>query len=139
MATADRAFVQEHHVHYEVEPEEVDAPGRREVTGWRVRLFATQAAEKLEDPSSPRCVELWHELQEFAQAVVPPDAEDHAEVVSGMTPRIYQSTEVPDADEIHVTVRVTCGTPEHRAGAARGEACLRPIADRLKQLGVPRR
>lgn len=139
MAQVDREFVREHHVHYEVEPEEVQAPGRREVTGWRVRLFATHGEDKLEDPTCARCVELRRELQEFAQALVPPDAEDRAELVTGAAPRIYRSTEVPDADEVHVTLRVLCSTPAHRTDAAKGERCLRPIADRLSELGVPRR
>ncbi len=139
MAQADREFVREHHVHYEVEPEEVVAPGRHEVTGWRVRLFATHGEDKLEDPACARCVELRRELQEFARALVPADVADRAEVVSGAAPRIYRSTEVPDADEVHVTLRVICGTPEHQAAPAREERCLRPIADRLAKLGVPRR
>jgi hypothetical protein len=139
MAGREREFVRAHHVHYEVEPEAVDAPDRREVTGWRVRLYATHGEEKLEDPACARCVELRRELQGFAQTLVPPDAEDRAEVVTGATPRIYRSTEVPDADEVHVTLRVLCGTPEHRRGGAREERCLRPIADRLAALGVPRR
>jgi hypothetical protein len=139
MAQVDRAFVREHHVHYEVEPEEIEAPGRHEVTGWRVRLFATHGEDRLEDPTCARCVELRQELQEFAQALVPPDAADHAEIVTGAAPRIYKSTEVPDADEVHVTLRVLCGAPERGAAAGPEERWLRPIADRLAALGVPRR
>jgi hypothetical protein len=139
MAALDREFVREHHLHYEVEPEEVEAPGKHEVTGWRVRLFATHGEDKLEDPACPRCVELRRDLTAFAEALVPTEGEDRAEVVSGTAPRIYKSTEVPDADEVHVTLRVLCGSAEHRAANARDERCLRPIADRLAQLGVPRR
>jgi hypothetical protein len=139
MGTVDREFVREHHVHYEVEPEETDAQGRREVTGWRVRLFATHGEEKLADPTCEKCVDLRRDLQEFARGLVAQGAEDRAEVVTGAAPRIYASSEVPDADEVHVTLRVLCDTPEHRAAGARGEPCLRPIADRLAALGVPRR
>jgi hypothetical protein len=141
MATVDRNFVREHHVHYEVEPEEVLAPDRREVTGYRVRIFATHGEEKLEDPTCERCVALRGELQEFAQALAPAGAqEDAVEVVSGATPRIYESAEVPDADEVHVTLRVLCATPEHRREPAERERrCLGAITHRLAELGVPRR
>jgi hypothetical protein len=139
MAAPDREFVREHHVHYEVEPEEVVAPGRREVTGYRVRLFATHGEERLGDPACPRCLELRHALQELARGLVPPDGDDRAEVVSGAAPRIYQSREVPGADEVHVTLRVLCGSPEHLSAQAPAERCLAPITERLARLGVPRR
>ncbi len=140
MATLDREFVRAHHVHYEVEPEEVIGPERRDVTGWRVRLFATHGEDKLEDPTCPRCVELRRELQEFARALVPPDAGgETAEIVSGAAPKIYRSTEVPEADEVHVTLRVLCTSPAHRGARTPEEGCVAPIAARLAQLGVPRR
>jgi hypothetical protein len=141
MARADREFVREHHVHYEVEPEEVVAPDHREVTGYRVRLFATHGEDKLEDPACERCVALRGELQEFAQALARPgEAGDAMEVVSGTAPRIYRSSEVPGADEVHVTMRVICGSPEHRREPAeREQRCLGAITRRLEELGVPRR
>jgi hypothetical protein len=139
MAALDPRFVREHHVHYEVEPEEVVAADHREVTGFRVRLFATHGEDKLEDPTCPRCLELRSELQAFARGLVPPDAGDRAEVVPAASPRLYRSTEVPDADEVHVTVRVLCTSPEQRAAGDAAERCLAPITARLAELGVPRR
>jgi hypothetical protein len=140
MAGLDPAFVREHHVHYEVEPEEVEGPGHREVTGYRVRLFATHGEEKLEDPACPRCLALRGELQAFARGLLPPDGEgDRVELVPTAAPRIYGSTEVPGADEVHVTVRVICRSPEHRGEAAPEERCLGGLRQRLEALGVPRR
>lgn len=135
-----REFVREHHVHYEVEPEEVVAPGRREVTGYRVRLFATHGEDRLEDPACPRCVALRAELQEFARTLVPPPGQgDPAELVPSVAPKLYRSSEVPGADEVHVTLRVVCSAPDHRVARGPEERCLAPIAARLAELGVPRR
>jgi hypothetical protein len=139
MATLDRDFVRAHHVHYEVEPEEVVAPGKREITGWRLRLFATHGEDRLEDPACPRCLELRRELQEFARALVPPGEGDQAELVSAAAPKLYRSTEVPDADEVLVTLRVLCTSPAHRGARTPEEGCLAPFTARLSQLGVPRR
>jgi hypothetical protein len=140
MTAPDREFVREHHVHYEVEPEEVVAPDHREVTGYRVRLFATHGDEKLPDPACPRCHELRSDLQAFARGLVPPDGEgDPVEIVAAAAPRIYASREVPGADEVQVTVRVLCSSPGHRSARSPEEGCLAPIAERLSRLGVPRR
>lgn len=141
MAAPDREFVRAHHLHYEVEPEEVVAPDHREVTGYRVRLFATHGEDRLEEPACPRCHELRAELQAFARALLPPDGErgEHAELVPAASPKIYKSSEVPGADEVHVTVRVLCGSPGQRGPRGPDERCLAPITRRLEELGVPRR
>jgi hypothetical protein len=135
-----RQFAREHHVHYEVEPEEVIDAERREVIGWRLRLYAMHDEAKLEEPSCPRCVELTDELRALAARLAPDEsAGDTAEVVPRAAPKLYRSTEAPDADEIAVTVRVLCGSPEHRAAGRSEERCLRPLARELEALGIPRR
>lgn len=145
MQAADRGtlgrFVREHHLHYEVEPEETVAPDHREVTGYQVRLFATHGEAKLEEPACPRCVELTSELREFARELVEPaGGGDRAEVVPPRaTPKIYKSTEVDGADEVSVTVRVLCATPEHRGQGGPAERCIEPLRGKLEKLGVPRR
>ncbi len=134
-------FVREHHVHYEVAPEEVVEPSHHEVTGYQVRLFATHGESGLEGPSCPQCVDLTNELRGFARSLVPPAGEgDPAEVVPPRAaPKLYRSTEVPGADEVSVTVRVLCTSAEHRAAGAPEERCLEPLKTRLEGLGVPRR
>jgi hypothetical protein len=131
-------FVREHHVHYEVEPETTGAAEGREVVAFDIRLFATHGEGKLEAPACPRCVELTRELRSFAEEVVRSGEDaDRTEILLG-APALYQSTEVPDADEVAVTVRVRCGAPEHRK-AEGDDPCLGGIRERLAASGVPRR
>jgi len=132
-------FAREHHVHYEVEPEEVADGERREVVGFGIRLFATHGESKLEAPACPRCVELLSELRSFAERLVASgDVAGHAEIVP-QTPALYESTEVPDADEVALTVRVHCGAPDHREPDSGEDRCLGEVRRRLEAAGVPRR
>ncbi|BDG05207.1 hypothetical protein [Anaeromyxobacter oryzae] len=132
-------FAREHHVHYEVEPEEVVERDRREVVGFEVRLFATHGESKLEAPACPRCVELLRELRSFAeQLVASGDAASRAEIVPRPS-ALYQSTEVPGADEVAVAVRVRCDAAEHRREGVAEDPCLGGLRSRLDSLHVPRR
>jgi hypothetical protein len=132
-------FARDHHVHYEVEPEAVDDGDKREVVGFEVRLFATHGEARLEAPTCPRCVELQRELRSFAEKVVASgDAAGRAEIAPA-APALYASTEVPDADEVTVAVRVRCDAPEHRSGGTGEDRCLGEIRERLGALGVPKR
>lgn len=129
-------FAREYHVHYEVEPEQAGEPRASEVVGFAVRLFATHGEQKVETPTCPRCLELVKELREFAEGVLASgDAAGRAEIAPA-TPAVYQSTEVPGADEVAVAVRVHCHAPEHRGAEDR---CIGDLRQRLEALGVPRR
>jgi hypothetical protein len=134
-----RRFTREHHVHYEVEPEEAAAEGRREVTGFGVRLFATHGDSKLEAPQCPRCVALREELRSFALRLIAGADGDRAELVPATASKIYRSTEVPGADEVAVRLHVRCTAPEHRAPEGGEDRCLGAVRERLEALGVPRR
>ena len=132
-------FAREHHVHYEVAPEEVAEGDRREVVGFDVRLFATRGESKLPAPACPSCVELLAELRSFAERLVASgDVAGRAEIVP-QTPALYESTEVPDADEVALTVRVHCAAPDHRGGESGEDRCLGEVRRRLEAAGVPRR
>lgn len=133
-------FAREHHVHYEVEPEEVFDREERELVGFQVRLFATHEKVKLEAPACPSCNELLGELRSFAEEVVhsASDAASRTEIVPAL-PALYQSTEVPDADEVALTLRVHCDTADHRRAGAGEDRCLGELRQRLEALGVPRR
>lgn len=134
-----QTFAREHHVHFEVEPEEVIEGERREVVGFDVRLFATHGESKLEAPACPRCVELLKELRSFAERVVGPgDTAERAEIAPP-APRVYQSTEVSGADEVELTVRVQCHAPQHRAAGKGEDPCLGELRERLHAIGVPQR
>jgi hypothetical protein len=132
-------FARQHHVHYEVDPEEAGEGDRRERVGLQVRLFATHDRSKLGAPGCPACVELLGELRSFAERLTRgSSAADRTELVPA-SPALYQSTEAPDADEVALTMRVRCATPEHRRPGSGEDLCLGEIRDRLAQLGVPRR
>ncbi len=129
-------FAREHHVHYEVEREEASDARKTELVGFAVRLFATHGEQKVEPPTCPRCLELVRELSSFAQDVLASgDTAARAEIAPA-TPAVYQSTEVPGANEVSVAVRVHCHAPEHRGGEDR---CIGDLRQRLEALGVPRR
>jgi hypothetical protein len=66
------------------------------------------------------------------------DAAGRAEIAPA-APALYASTEVPDADEVTVAVRVRCDAPEHRTGGTGEDRCLGEIRERLGALGVPKR
>jgi hypothetical protein len=129
-------FVREHHVHFEVAPELVTDGEEPEVVGFQVRLFATHGESKLERPGCPRCVELAKELRSFAEQLVVGDLAERTDFVP-QSPALYQSTEVPDADEIALALRVRCNAPEHRR--AGDDHCIVALRDRLHELGVPQR
>jgi hypothetical protein len=133
-------FAREHHVHYEVQPEEVSAGGQPELVGVRVRLFATHAAKaKLEAPACPSCAELLGELRSFAEQLLrSDDSASRTEIVPAL-PKLYQSTEVPDADEVALTVRVHCDSPDHRTHGEGEHRCLGELRERLNAVGVPQR
>ncbi len=131
-------FAREHHVHYEVEPETTGSGEGLEVVAVDVRLFATHGESKLEAPGCPRCVELSKDLQAFAEEVVRSGGEEGRVDVELGAPALYRSTEVLDADEVAITLRVRCEAPEHRR-AGGGDPCLGGLRDRLAAAGVPRR
>jgi hypothetical protein len=144
MQTPDRdaleRFARDHHVHYEVEHEDVVEGGRRELVGVQVRLFAVHDRPKLGVPGCPECVELLGKLKSFAERVVRAGgASDRSEIVPAASPALYQSSEVQDADEVELTVRVRCALPEHHRPDAGVDPCLRDIHEVLNELGVPRR
>ncbi len=132
-------FVRDHHVHYEVEPEEVVRGDRREVVGFEVRLFATHGESRLEAPACPRCVDLIRELRSFAEQVVSSGRSALEADVVPQPSALYQSTEVPGADEVAVAVRLRCDALRHPRDGSGEDPCLGDLRARLDALHVPRR
>ncbi len=132
-------FVRSHHVHYEVEREEVAEGQRRELVGLRLRLLATHEREHLGAPGCPSCVELLRELTAFADRVVgEAGLAERAETIPA-TRKLYQASGDRNADEVALTIRVRCEAPEdRRPGAAGEERCLAAVRDRLADVGVAR-
>ncbi len=134
MEPSERAFARDHHVHYEVEPEEVTGGEASGVVGFQLRLFATHGESKLPTPSCRRCEALVGELRSFAERLASAaDVADRTELVAG-SPALYASQEVPGADEVAVTMRVHC---DPRDGAE--DPCIGKLRRRLEAAGVPRR
>jgi hypothetical protein len=134
-----RQFAQEHHVHYELEPELMGEGEERSVVGFDVRLFATHEEARLEAPACPRCVALAADLRAFAERVVSGgDAQARTEIVPA-EPVLYESAEVPGSDEVPITVRVRFDAPVRAAAGAAEDHRLRELQTRLEALGVPRR
>jgi hypothetical protein len=131
-------FVRQHHVHYEVEPEEIAEGGRRELVGVRLRLLATHERGRLDAPGCPACVDLLRELGAFADRVVG-DAgiAERAETIPA-TRKLYQSSEDRNADEVALTIRVHCDRPEHRRPGAAEDRCIGAVRERLAEVGVAR-
>jgi hypothetical protein len=117
---------------------------RREVVGYEVRLFATHEQSRLPAPGCPRCLELVSELRSFAERLAPAGhaSPGHAASWTGIAPvapALYQSGEVPGADEVSLTMHVLCDSPEHRRADTGAHRCLEEIRERLGAVGVPRR
>ncbi len=131
------AFVREHRVHYEVEPEEVDEGRRRALVALRLRLLATHPREKLAVPGCPACAELLGELQSFAGRVAAEAGLDERAETIPAARKLYESEEDRQADEVAVTLRIHCDAPEDRRPGDEN-ATLATIRERLGELGVQR-
>jgi hypothetical protein len=130
-------FARERHVHYEVEPEVVERE-QREIVAYQVRLFASHGKSPAGTPACPTCVELLGELRSFAERLIRSgDAANRTEIVPEL-PALYVSPESPDEDEVALTVRVRCESPEHRRPEGGEELCLGEVRRRLEAVGVPR-
>jgi hypothetical protein len=139
-AEAVKQFAREHHMHYELEPETVDDGTRRRVIGFEVHFFAAHESSQLGAPACPRCRELATELRSLVEHLVhaQPELAARAEVAPA-PPALYQSREVPGADEVSVTVRVRCASEDHRRPEHGGDPCIAQLRERLDAAGVPRR
>jgi len=133
-----RRFAHEHHVHYDVEPETAIHGEATEVVGFDVRLLASHAEPKLEAPECPRCREVLSGLRSFAeQLVAAGDTASWTEIVPEAG-ALRQSTVVPGADEVALTLRIRREEGERRAEGATADRRLSQIRERLEAIGVPR-
>ncbi len=132
-------FVKEHHVHYEMEPEAVFQGDRREVVGYEVRLFATHGESKLRAPGCRRCDELLRDLRSLAERLV---GEGRAVSWTGIAPvsrALYQSSEVPGADEVALAMHARCESPDGQQAEGGERRCMHEVQQLLGEAGIPRR
>jgi hypothetical protein len=132
-------FARQHHVHYEIDPEEVGDGEERERVGLQVRLFAMHERARLGAPGCRECVELLEALRSFAERLTRGTGAAPRTELLPAPPALYQSAEEPDRDEVALTVRVRCETPEHRRPGSGEDVCLGDLRQRLEEVGVPRR
>jgi hypothetical protein len=142
MDTRDRTdlheFARAHHVHYEVEPEEVEGGQGRALAAVRLRLLATHPSERLPAPGCPACTSLLQELRAFAERVVAEaGARDRTETIPAAH-KLYQSTEDRNVDEVALTVRIRCDEPADRDPSTGEDHCLAGLRERLAAVGVER-
>jgi hypothetical protein len=132
-------FAQEHHVHYDVEPEAAIQGSDREVVGFDVRLLAKHEGSKLPAPGCPQCQELLSELRSFAEGVLAQaDAAGFCELVPDPA-ALYESTEERGSDEVAVTVRIRREEGERAPERSSEDRRLHAVRERLEALGVPQR
>lgn len=131
-------FVRKHRVHYELETEQADDGSRHEYVGVRLRLLALHERTKLGAPGCSRCAELVEELRAFTDKITA-DAgvADRAETIP-MHRKLYQASDEPNADEVALTLRIHCGSPEHREAGKGEDPCFARVRERLAELGVTR-
>lgn len=132
-------FVRDHRVHFDVMPEVTFRGSERLKVGYVVRLWAVHAKGARALPGCAKCDDLIARLREIASAVRPPSDRPTMTAIEPFEHALYDSREVPGADEVMLSMRLT-----HRAEYAAPvdpceDRCLKEIRDALKTLGARER
>lgn len=134
-----RAIARRHHVHFEVSPEiHVEGSVRTKV-GFLVRVWSVHDRGAHAMPGCDRCRDLLRELERIVQWVIPPEERPTRVQLESTGPALYDSREVPGADEVAINIRLTHRETYANPIDACEERCLRQIRERLRWLGVPER
>lgn len=133
------AFVRGHRVHFDVIPEVTFRGSERLKVGYVVRLWAVHAKGARALPACGKCDELIARLREIALTVTPPSDRPTMTAIEPFEHALYDSREVPGADEVMLSMRLT-----HRAEYAAPidvceDRCLKEVRDALKSLGARER
>ena len=128
-----------HRVHYQVGREVTFNADARVAVGFEVRLYAVHDKREHVLPGCPKCIDLLGELRRVAEWLVPHEHRPTVTSIEPFDPALYDSKDVPGADEIALCLRLS-----HREGYAKPidaceERCLKEIRERLKILSVPER
>ncbi len=132
-------FVRHHRVHYDVVPEAVVGPKGRTAVGFELRLFAVHEKGAHATPGCPKCLALVDPLRELARSVMPTEERPTLIEIEPFGRALYDSIEVPGADEIAIAVRLTHRGHYDRPVDACEERCLKEMRGRLKALGIAER
>lgn len=133
------AFVREHHVHYDVEPDVLVRASDRVKVGFEVRLWAVHPRGTRALPGCGKCRDLVSELIRVAEWAIPSERRPTLIEIEPFHPALYDSREVAGADEVALSIRLA-----HREGwdqpiDACEERCLKEIRQRLRAIGVRER
>lgn len=134
-----REFVREHRVHYEVKPEIVIRDSERLKVGFEVRAWAVHEKGAKALPGCEKCKDLASGLREVAEWLVPSDDRPTRVAIEPFEPRLYESSVVPGADEVAVSIRLVHQGEYERPIDACEERCLKEIRAKLKELGAQER
>jgi hypothetical protein len=132
-------FVRHHRVHYDVVPEAVVGPKGRTTVGFELRLFAVHEKGAHAVPGCSKCTALVDPLRELARCLMPSEERPTLIAIEPFGRALYDSTTVPGADEVALSVRLTHRGEYHRAVDACEERCLKEMRARLKALGIAER
>ena len=135
-----RHFVKEHHVHFSIEPEWAVTPGGRRAVGFNVRLFAALEKGDRTLPGGSKSRALAASLRKVVESLLP-ECDSAARIdVEPFSPALYDSREVPGADEVALTLRLLHYSENYaRPVDASEERCLRALRSRFKAVSLPER
>lgn len=126
-----------HRVHYDVTPEVLIKLEGRTAVGFEIRLFAGHEKGARALPGCPKCLNLVAELRRIAEWVVPHEHRPTVASIEPFRPSLYDSKEVPGADEVVLSMRLIHREGYDRPVDACEQRCLKEIRERLKVLGIP--
>lgn len=140
MAEADLSeFVRRHRVHFDVRPDVVVSPAGRVTVGFELRLFAVHDKGAQALPGCCKCDDLVAGLRSLATEVLPRDERPTISSVRPFEPALYDSREVPGADEVALTLLLSHREGYERPVDACQARCLKEVRQRLKAFHVPER
>jgi hypothetical protein len=134
-----RTLARKHHIHYDIEPEIVLQGTERVKVGFAVRLWAVHPKGAKALPGCPQCAILVEDLRGLARWLVPAEERPTRADLEPFRPALYDSREIPGADEVMVAIRLVHREGYERPVDACEERCLKEIRERLRELGIPER
>lgn len=133
------AFVREHHVHFDVDPEVTFHDGHRLMIGFEVHLWAVHPKGSGALPGCGKCHDLVGVLRRIAGCVIPVERRPTEVELEPFHPVLYDSREVAGADEVALTLRLAHRDGSERPADACQERCLKEIRHRLRAMGIQER
>ena len=134
-----RQFLKRHHVHFTIDPEWVIARDGRRPVGFEIRLFAVHEKGARALPGCPKSRAVAGSLRSLVESILPACPTPARIEVEPFSPALYDSREVPGADEVAIEIRLSHA--QHYADPVdeSEERCLSQIRERFKLFTLPER